>query len=92
MQAVSLCVCLYFCCKQLSKPYHLALDVGCGSGQGTILLAPHFIQVVGTDVSPAMLAFAMASDHPPNIIYRSVCTEWHRVGRWVIISLFMRLY
>lgn len=63
---------LYSCCKQIAKPYNLALDVGCGSGQGTILLASHFIQVVGTDVSPAMLEFAMASDHPPNITYRSI--------------------
>ncbi|XP_063068760.1 uncharacterized protein si:ch211-93g23.2 [Engraulis encrasicolus] len=58
-----------------AKPFNLALDVGCGSGQGTVLLAPHFTHVVGTDISAAMLEFALASDHPPNISYRQCPAE-----------------
>ncbi|KAK7893665.1 hypothetical protein WMY93_022817 [Mugilogobius chulae] len=38
--------------KRVALPAKLALDVGCGSGQGTVLLAPFFNQVVGTDISP----------------------------------------
>ncbi|KAG5261876.1 hypothetical protein AALO_G00289580 [Alosa alosa] len=61
--------------RQKTKPFPLALDVGCGSGQGTVLLAPHFLQVVGTDISPAMLEFAQAGDHPPNVSYRQCPAE-----------------
>ncbi|KAA8593193.1 hypothetical protein FQN60_009309 [Etheostoma spectabile] len=39
--------------KRKGHPFQLAVDVGCGSGQGTVLLAKHFASVVGTDVSPA---------------------------------------
>lgn len=66
---------LAFVVRRQEKPFHLALDVGCGSGQGTVLLAPHFVQVIGTDVSAAMLEFALASDHPPNVSYRQCPAE-----------------
>lgn len=36
----------------------LALDVGCGSGQLTRLLAPHFARVIGIDPSRSQLAHA----------------------------------
>ncbi|XP_068576000.1 uncharacterized protein, partial [Cebidichthys violaceus] len=39
--------------KKTPNQVNLAVDVGCGSGQRTILLAPYFTKVVGTDVSPA---------------------------------------
>lgn len=71
-QPMFFCICV--CLHQKAKPFHLALDVGCGSGQGTVFLAPHFTHVVGIDVSSAMLEFAMASDHPPNVSYRSGST------------------
>merc|ERR1711971_828075 len=38
-----------------------ALDVGCGSGQFTRLLPPHFSRVIATDVSKAQLDQAMIS-------------------------------
>ncbi|XP_068447051.1 uncharacterized protein [Clinocottus analis] len=55
--------------------FSLALDVGCGSGQGTIPLAPHFTKVVGTDVSPAQLEMALTNENPPNVSYRECPAE-----------------
>lgn len=57
-----------FC--QKGRPFELAVDVGCGSGQGTVLLAKHFASVVGTDVSPAQLEMAVQHAKKPNITYR----------------------
>lgn len=55
---------------QRGRPFQLALDVGCGSGQGTLLLAKHFASVVGTDISPAQLEVAVQHAREPNITYR----------------------
>uniref|UniRef100_A0A3Q3XHU5 Methyltransferase type 11 domain-containing protein n=1 Tax=Mola mola TaxID=94237 RepID=A0A3Q3XHU5_MOLML len=52
------------------KHFNLAADVGCGSGQGTILLAPYFTKVVGIDISPTQLEMALVQSHPPNVSYR----------------------
>uniref|UniRef100_A0A667Z3E0 Zgc:162780 n=1 Tax=Myripristis murdjan TaxID=586833 RepID=A0A667Z3E0_9TELE len=52
-----------------------AVDVGCGSGQGTVLLANHFASVVGTDVSPAQLEEALEHAKRPNITYRQCVAE-----------------
>ncbi|XP_022100576.1 putative methyltransferase DDB_G0268948 [Acanthaster planci] len=55
-----------------SKPFKLAVDVGCGSGQGTQPLAPHFERVIGIDVSEAQIAAALKrDDKPPNVEYRT---------------------
>ncbi|XP_071320949.1 putative methyltransferase DDB_G0268948 [Trachinotus anak] len=61
--------------KKTEKQFTLAVDVGCGSGQGTILLAPYFTKVVGTDVSPAQLEMALANSNPPNVSYRQCPAE-----------------
>ncbi|KAF1371867.1 hypothetical protein PFLUV_G00273810 [Perca fluviatilis] len=61
--------------KNTSSQFNLAVDVGCGSGQGTILLAPYFTKVVGTDVSPAQLEMALANSSPPNVSYRECPAE-----------------
>lgn len=45
----------------------LAIDVGCGSGQLSVLLADHFDSVVATDVSADQLAYAQQR---PNLLYR----------------------
>ncbi|XP_038161021.1 putative methyltransferase DDB_G0268948 [Cyprinodon tularosa] len=58
-----------------SRPFELALDVGCGSGQGTQLLSKHFTSVVGTDVSPAQLEVALQQATEPNITYRQCAAE-----------------
>ncbi|XP_040888519.1 trans-aconitate 3-methyltransferase-like [Toxotes jaculatrix] len=61
--------------KKTPKQFNLAVDVGCGSGQGTILLAPYFSKVVGTDISPAQLEMALANRNPPNVSYRQCPAE-----------------
>uniref|UniRef100_A0A667WI62 Si:ch211-93g23.2 n=1 Tax=Myripristis murdjan TaxID=586833 RepID=A0A667WI62_9TELE len=66
---------LRMCSFQTAKPFNLAVDVGCGSGQGTILLAPYFTQIVGTDISPAQLEMALANSNPPNVTYRECPAE-----------------
>ncbi|MEO0602749.1 MAG: class I SAM-dependent methyltransferase [Myxococcota bacterium] len=43
-----------------------AVDVGCGNGQLTVLLAPHFERVVGLDCSADQLAHAAEA---PNVTY-----------------------
>ncbi|XP_034034249.1 putative methyltransferase DDB_G0268948 isoform X1 [Thalassophryne amazonica] len=60
---------------QKSDRFNLAVDVGCGSGQGTRLLAPYFTKVVGTDISPAQLEMATTNDNPPNVSYRQSPAE-----------------
>ncbi|KAL2082661.1 hypothetical protein ACEWY4_022479 [Coilia grayii] len=66
---------LNFLQKHRSPPFGLAVDVGCGSGQGTVLLGPHFSEVVGTDVSPAQLNMAMQHSTAHNITYRECPAE-----------------
>lgn len=55
---------------QTPQQFGLAVDVGCGSGQGTMLLAPYFTKVVGIDVSPAQLEMAVTKNNPPNVSFR----------------------
>ncbi|XP_066301587.1 putative methyltransferase DDB_G0268948 [Branchiostoma lanceolatum] len=47
-----------------------AVDIGCGSGQSTIILAPHFQQVTGIDISEAQIAMATAQNKFNNVQYR----------------------
>lgn len=61
--------------KHKEGPYELAVDVGCGSGQGTVLLAKHFASVVGTDVSRAQIEVALQHAKPPNVTYRQCLAE-----------------
>ncbi|KAG9348712.1 hypothetical protein JZ751_029029 [Albula glossodonta] len=58
--------------KKKGQPHMLAVDLGCGTGQNTRLLAPHFQQVVGIDISECQLEEARAVPGLPNITYRSV--------------------
>ncbi|XP_013925294.1 PREDICTED: putative methyltransferase DDB_G0268948 [Thamnophis sirtalis] len=55
--------------KKKVKCFQLGVDVGCGSGQNTILLAKHFEKVVGTDVSEAQIEEAKRAEHPLNVSY-----------------------
>lgn len=52
---------------ELSPDTRHALDVGCGNGQLSLLLAEHFDRVIATDASAAQIAAAMPH---PRIIYR----------------------
>ncbi|XP_041637995.1 putative methyltransferase DDB_G0268948 [Cheilinus undulatus] len=61
--------------KRTPNQRKLAVDVGCGSGQGTVLLAPYFTKVVGTDISQAQLEMAHANSNPPNVSYRQCPAE-----------------
>ncbi|KAI9535181.1 hypothetical protein NQZ68_007272 [Dissostichus eleginoides] len=56
--------------KHKGHPFELAVDVGCGSGQGTVLLAKHFASMVATDVSPAQVEMALQHSKEPNITYK----------------------
>ncbi len=61
------------------------LDLGCGSGVQTLLLAEHGLQVVGVDLSTTAIAAAKqrASDHPAEQRVRFIAgdvTELHGIG------------
>ncbi|XP_075686085.1 putative methyltransferase DDB_G0268948 [Rhinoderma darwinii] len=56
--------------ERLNKPYKLAVDVGCGTGQGIKLLAPHFEKVLGTDISEAQIEVAKEAIKIPNATFR----------------------
>ncbi|TWW63964.1 putative methyltransferase DDB_G0268948 [Takifugu flavidus] len=60
---------LKFVNQKTTERLQLAVDVGCGPGQGTVLLAPYFTKVVGIDVSPAQLEMALTKTNPPNVSY-----------------------
>ncbi|XP_044286330.1 putative methyltransferase DDB_G0268948 [Varanus komodoensis] len=51
------------------KSFDLAVDVGCGSGQSSCLLAQRFEVVVGTDISAAQIEEAKRAAHPANVSY-----------------------
>ncbi|XP_033028211.1 putative methyltransferase DDB_G0268948 isoform X2 [Lacerta agilis] len=55
--------------KKRVSPGQLAVDVGCGSGQSTRMLAKHFEKVVGTDISEAQIEEARRVPQPPNVSY-----------------------
>lgn len=55
--------------SQKAIPAELAVDVGCGSGQGTHFLGQHFKKVVGTDISEAQIQEAKDTPCMPNISY-----------------------
>lgn len=65
-----------------------ALDLGCGTGRPTVLLADHFAEVLAVDISAPMVDFARQRHPRANITYqhrdlRSVAPE--RDGRFDLI-------
>ncbi|KAI4898318.1 hypothetical protein NFI96_028565, partial [Prochilodus magdalenae] len=56
--------------KKKGPPHELAVDLGCGTGQNTRLLSPHFQKMVGIDVSENQLEVARAVPGSTNITYR----------------------
>ncbi|XP_008290535.1 putative methyltransferase DDB_G0268948 [Stegastes partitus] len=61
--------------KKKGKPHVLAVDLGCGTGQHSRLLAPHFKEVVGLDISESQLEEARAVPGFPNVTYRKGSAE-----------------
>ena len=59
----------------------LALDVGCGSGQFTKLLLPHFSRVLATDVSEAHVEQARRQLSANNVDVRLGSGEQLQVGQ-----------
>lgn len=55
---------------QLPAHGRRAIDAGCGAGNLAVLLAEPFDQVVGIDISPAMIHLARRQRSLPNIEYR----------------------
>ncbi|MCB1830324.1 MAG: class I SAM-dependent methyltransferase [Gammaproteobacteria bacterium] len=55
----------------------LAVDVGCGTGQLSVLLADHFDRVIATDVSADQLAHAQPR---PNVVYQCESAERMSAG------------
>ncbi len=47
-----------------------AVDLGCGAGRYSLLLAAHYAQVLAVDLSGPMLAIAEATRSRPNITYQ----------------------
>ncbi|XP_069839702.1 putative methyltransferase DDB_G0268948 isoform X2 [Dendropsophus ebraccatus] len=66
--------------EKLNKPYELAVDVGCGTGQSTKILAPHFKKVLGTDISEAQIEEATQANTFPNVTYSASPAEEVPVG------------
>jgi len=63
------CVLDYLKRKIDSNDWNIAVDVGCGSGQGTNKLSQYFKQIFGFDVSPAQINEALNSKHSSNVFY-----------------------
>ena len=58
-----------------SAPLQRAVDVGCGTGQNSRLLAAHFDSVLATDISPSQVAEAAAAGSCDNISYQAAPAE-----------------
>ncbi|XP_041055983.1 uncharacterized protein LOC121284578 isoform X2 [Carcharodon carcharias] len=56
--------------RKKGKPFSLAVDIGCGSGQSTRGLAAYFEKVIGIDASGAQIEEARKVGGPGNISFR----------------------
>ncbi|XP_072273271.1 putative methyltransferase DDB_G0268948 [Pyxicephalus adspersus] len=66
---------LHYVDERLPKPHEFAVDVGCGTGQSTRILAPYFKKVLGTDISEAQVEEAKKALGCPNVIYSACPAE-----------------
>ncbi|XP_075687306.1 uncharacterized protein LOC142656296 [Rhinoderma darwinii] len=55
--------------KTNGQPLEMAVDVGCGTGRYTLPLAPHFKNVLGTDISDSQIHVAKQYNSAHNVSY-----------------------
>ncbi|XP_063233875.1 putative methyltransferase DDB_G0268948 isoform X2 [Bacillus rossius redtenbacheri] len=56
--------------EKVPPPLGTAVDVGCGGGQSTLVLSPHFQHVVGVDPSAAQIEAARKRNTAANVSFR----------------------
>ncbi|KAM5151701.1 uncharacterized protein ACMZJ9_009943 [Mantella aurantiaca] len=66
---------LGFLDERLPGSRGFAVDVGCGTGQNTRVLSPHFEKILGTDISEAQIEEAKNALVSPNVTYRACPAE-----------------
>ena len=59
----------YLCEKIPKDQWKCAIDVGCGSGQNTKLIAPHFQRVFGFDVSQTQISEGNKRNQFSHVVY-----------------------
>ena len=60
---------LFYFCLQKKDSLNVAVDIACGSGQGTLGLAPHFKRVIGYDISAAQINEGKRTNTASNVEY-----------------------
>lgn len=53
--------------EKISPPYQCVLDVGCGTGQSSLIWRPYFRNIIGCDVSPAQIEEANKRNQLENV-------------------------
>nr|XP_045612910.1 putative methyltransferase DDB_G0268948 isoform X1 [Procambarus clarkii]XP_045612912.1 putative methyltransferase DDB_G0268948 isoform X1 [Procambarus clarkii]XP_045612913.1 putative methyltransferase DDB_G0268948 isoform X1 [Procambarus clarkii] len=61
--------------EKYEGPVMAAADVGCGSGQSTQILAPHFASVTGLDISEAQTSEAIKLNSRANVFFKTSGAE-----------------
>ncbi|XP_046400349.1 putative methyltransferase DDB_G0268948 isoform X1 [Ischnura elegans] len=61
--------------EKIPGPLKVAVDVGCGSGQSTQVLAPYFSEVYGFDPNETAIAEAIRKGKIPNVSYGTSTAE-----------------
>jgi ubiquinone/menaquinone biosynthesis C-methylase UbiE len=69
-----------------------AVDLGCGTGRHAALLAPHYRQVLGVDISEPMLELAMARRGLANVDYQQRDLRQVRADRDGTFDLVVSAY
>jgi SAM-dependent methyltransferase len=69
-----------------------AVDLGCGTGRHAALLAAHYRQVLGVDISVAMLQLAMARRGLANVDYQQRDLRQVRADRDGVFDLVVSAY
>ncbi|GBM99518.1 Putative methyltransferase DDB_G0268948, partial [Araneus ventricosus] len=66
--------------EKFQRPFGQAVDVGCGTGQSTIVLAPYFRSVCGCDISKSQIQEAGYYRKAANVQYSIAPAECLPVG------------